>query len=469
MFFRWTTPLFRWLWSLSISWLARRDSNPRLSVQKTAALPAKLRTRSIFFLARETGLEPATFGFGSRRSTIELLPSFNLIIFVFISGNTGIEPYPLVFQTSALTLWAILPEEYWISSTEWRISNLMLSPSLFFVFLFNIHLSWRVDSNHHFPSYQNGALTLSYIRFLGVWPDSNRHLPEPQTGALPIKLQTPWEYRILIEEHRIFDIHWLRRQDSNPHLLITKQLHYQLCNPGNYSAFLRYSIFFIQCSLFFCGLDRARTCNLRLNRAPLFHWATKPVEYWISIMDWRTAEVICIHFVIRHSIFFNRYSWVGNRDRTDIAWVEVRHSTIELHPHGNIDYRIQMEEPQKFEIGIACAHFVIRQSLFVNQYSSGAGGNRTHHTLVANRHRQALGHATPVENRIMNVGLKIWEGNSFYVYFFIRHYMVNVLHSTCGTDGTRTHISPIDSRVGNLCRHSTRLMLKQLKKLRIKN
>ena len=48
--------------------------------------PKKERPRGTLFLERKTGLEPATFGLGSRRSTIEPLPHGLRIVYNFLLG-----------------------------------------------------------------------------------------------------------------------------------------------------------------------------------------------------------------------------------------------------------------------------------------------------------------------------------------------------------------------------------------------
>jgi hypothetical protein len=60
-FFIFSTPYKKWSW--------RQDLNPRPADYKSAALPTELRQHTIFFLERETGLEPATYSLEGCRST----------------------------------------------------------------------------------------------------------------------------------------------------------------------------------------------------------------------------------------------------------------------------------------------------------------------------------------------------------------------------------------------------------------
>src|SRR5207253_6077245 len=58
---------------MRLSWRRRADSNRRMGVLQTPALPLGYVASSID-LEREMGLEPTTFSLARRRSTSELLP-----------------------------------------------------------------------------------------------------------------------------------------------------------------------------------------------------------------------------------------------------------------------------------------------------------------------------------------------------------------------------------------------------------
>src|SRR2546428_5378218 len=59
-----------------LSWRRRADSNRRMGVLQTPALPLGY-VASNLHLEREMGLEPTTFSLARRRSTSELLPRTN--------------------------------------------------------------------------------------------------------------------------------------------------------------------------------------------------------------------------------------------------------------------------------------------------------------------------------------------------------------------------------------------------------